>query len=335
MTRPELLRRAFYVGSTAVVLLAALLVPMPLFTFSPGTASSIPPLIAIEAATTAITGDFGLLTVTVRQPSLTQLLGSSIAGDELRRLDEVLPSGLDRTAYFEQQARVFDQAFDMAITVGLRAAGEQVDLTTAALVVDVVPGAPASDILQPNDIVVTILGVEVSTATELVDVGADLADGQPVPLTVERDGELVDVVVKAGEVRGMTRPGLGVSLDTIVTGFILPFDVSLAPGVDIGGPSAGLMIALSVYDLVAAEDLSRGRRIVGTGTMDLAGEVGPIGSIEQKVEAAVNSGAQIFLAPAAQAEAAAAVAPPSLRVIPVATFEDALAALRALEGQAT
>lgn len=328
MARTEFIRRAFYLASSGLIALAIAIVPMPFFTFSPGSASSVAALVEVGAPTTTINGDFGLLTVTVRQPSIAELVGSRMSGDDIRRVEEVLPPDQDRRQYFEAQQRLFDQTFQVAVTVGLQAAGEDVEFTSAPIVVDVLDDAPAAGLLQPDDLIHTILGVDVSTAQELVDVGATMRDEQEVALVIERDGERMEVTVVAGQVRGMRHAGLGVSLDTVVTGFDFPYEVQLAPGVDIGGPSAGLMMALTVYDLVAEEDLANGRRIVGTGTVDLSGDVGPIGSIEQKVKAAVSAGADVFLAPASQVDLALAVAPPSLRVIAVATFDDALRALR-------
>jgi PDZ domain-containing protein len=97
----------------------------------------------------------------------------------------------------------------------------------------------------------------------------------------------------------------------------------------VGGPSAGLMIGLAVYDLVDDTDMAAGRRIAGTGTLDIDGRVGPINSVELKVPAALRQGAQVFLAPASQAEAARSAVPAGsdLRVIGVDTFDDARAAL--------
>jgi PDZ domain-containing protein len=89
------------------------------------------------------------------------------------------------------------------------------------------------------------------------------------------------------------------------------------------------MIGLAVYDLVDDTDLAAGRRIAGTGTLGLDGRVGPINSVELKVPAALRQGAQVFLAPASQAEAARSAVPAGsdLRVIAVDTFDDARAAL--------
>jgi Lon-like protease len=87
------------------------------------------------------------------------------------------------------------------------------------------------------------------------------------------------------------------------------------------------LIALTVYDLADEGNLTDGRVIAGTGTIDGQGNVGPVGGVEQKIETALNAGAQIFLVPAQEAEQARAAAEGRLRVIEVATLQGAIAAL--------
>ena len=107
----------------------------------------------------------------------------------------------------------------------------------------------------------------------------------------------------------------------------LPFDVRVNVS-DVGGPSAGLMVALATYQLATTTDLVHGRVVAGTGTIDLAGNVGPIGGIGEKVAGAERDGATLFLAPAEEAGNARAAAGSHLKVVAVRTFADALAALR-------
>ena len=96
-----------------------------------------------------------------------------------------------------------------------------------------------------------------------------------------------------------------------------------------GGPSAGLLTALTVYDLLSPEDLAAGRHITGTGTLALGGQVGEIGGIVQKLHAAIAADADVFLAPAPQADLVTWVAAGRIKVVGVATFDEALAVLQA------
>ncbi len=99
---------------------------------------------------------------------------------------------------------------------------------------------------------------------------------------------------------------------------------------DVGGPSAGLLFALGIVDKLDGDDLTGGRRIAGTGTIDADGKVGPVGGVPLKTQAAKRDGATVFLVPEAECEAARAELPEGLRLVPVATLDGALDALEAL-----
>ncbi|KAF4410996.1 MULTISPECIES: S16 family serine protease [Streptomyces] len=104
---------------------------------------------------------------------------------------------------------------------------------------------------------------------------------------------------------------------------------------DVGGPSAGLMFALGIVDKLAGDgsggDLTGGRTIAGTGTITAGGEVGPVGGVPLKTQAAKRDGASVFLVPAAECADARTELPKGLRLIPVKTLDGAVAALKALE----
>lgn len=63
------------------------------------------------------------------------------------------------------------------------------------------------------------------------------------------------------------------------------------------GPSGGFMMALSIYNYLTEEDITNGMKIVGTGTIDENGEIGPIGGVSYKIKAAERKKADIFFVP--------------------------------------
>jgi hypothetical protein len=91
------------------------------------------------------------------------------------------------------------------------------------------------------------------------------------------------------------------------------------------GPSGGLMLALAFTGALNQGDLTGGRDVAGTGTIDRDGSVGEIGYVGYKVRGAAAAGAKVFLVPWGNADEARHAAPPSLQVVPVGTFVEALA----------
>lgn len=103
---------------------------------------------------------------------------------------------------------------------------------------------------------------------------------------------------------------------------------------DVGGPSAGLLLSLGIIDKLEGDgsggDLTGGKVIAGTGTIDADGEVGAVGGVPLKTQAARRDGASVFLVPKAECGQAEAELPEGLRLVPVTTLKGAVDALKAL-----
>lgn len=322
-------------GRIAVVVLvmlvaAALAVPLPLFVISPGSAIAVEDRVTLGASDGDVSGDLLLLTVSLSRPTAVEALAGWL--DENRDVvprDDLVPEGVDEAEYLEAQRRLFRESGQVAAAVGLRAAGLSVDVTgEGARVAAVVPGGPSTGRLLVGDVITAVGATPVSLASDLAPALAGLSSGDEVRLAVRRAGADMEVVVTLGQVRGLDRPALGVAVDTVGLGVALPFEVDLEQG-RIGGPSAGLMVALTVFDKADPLDLAAGRTIAGTGTMDISGRVGPVGGVRQKVQAAKAAGATVLLAPPEEAAVARRAAGGDLAVLEVRTFEEAIEKLRA------
>ena len=109
-----------------------------------------------------------------------------------------------------------------------------------------------------------------------------------------------------------------------------PFTVKFSVG-DIGGPSAGMMFALGIIDKLTPMNLTGGKFIAGTGEITAAGQVQPIGGIQQKMVGARDAGATVFLTPAANCADTAGAVPAGLRIVKVSTLSQAITDLEALK----
>jgi Lon-like protease len=324
-------RTVFYAASAAIVLWAGFIVPLPFVEYVPNAPTPIPPLVEVEGiATTDLNGETALLTVLLRQqptvPSLWALLDDRRA---LLPLDRVYPPGTDRQEYLTAERERFGRQFDIAAAIGAQAAGIETELVTEVVVVEVIVGSPAHGLLAPGDVVLAVDASPIVAAEELQAITRASDADTVLTLTVEHAGEVRDVAVSPGYFPGSEdQPRLGVAIETAVDELRLPFEVRLTEGTRIGVPSAGMMVAVTVYDLLSEENLLAGRTVVGTGTIDADGRVGPVGGVGEKMRSAAEYGADIVLVPAMQLEVALAGAPQGLRVVGVATIDEALDALR-------
>nr|WP_297426995.1 S16 family serine protease [uncultured Actinotalea sp.] len=199
------------------------------------------------------------------------------------------------------------------------------EVPTELVVVEPVEGTGADGVVAPEDVIVALDGVELSSFSQLTDLLRETEPGSTVVVTVLREGERVDLDVVTGD-SGEDRALLGVYIDPV---FDLPFEVTIQIE-NIGGPSAGMMFALAVVNDLTPEDETGGETIAGTGTVDLSGDVGPIGGIRQKLHGALRDGASWFLAPEGNCAEVVGHVPDGLRVVRVDTLADARAAVEAI-----
>jgi len=194
----------------------------------------------------------------------------------------------------------------------------------------VIDNGPSSGLLRAGDQLLAVAGQSVTSTTQLRAVLATHAPGTSVIVHIKRSGKILDVPVKLGtpQTTGVKGGFLGVSADNTC---LAPFNIDLGLGNEIGGPSAGLMFALGIIDEVGTVDLTGGKFIAGTGTIDNTGKVGPIGGIALKMIAARNKGATIFLAPQGNCDDVRGNVPSGLRVISVSTLHEAVTDLEGIQ----
>ena len=197
-------------------------------------------------------------------------------------------------------------------------------------VISVLSDGAAKGKLRAGDVLVSVAGQPADTYPRLKAVLAKQQPGASVPVVIERSGTRKTVTVTLGPPpKGSTGASLGITV-TPQPACLAPFTVDLALGNEIGGPSAGMMFALGIIDKVGPTDLTKGRFIAGTGTIDPSGTVGPIGGIQLKMIAARNAGATVFLAPAGNCSDVVGATPSGLKVVKVSTLHGAVQALERL-----
>ena len=309
-----------------VALLVASLVRIPYYSIEPGVAFEIGPLIRVDGHPVYdSTGRFVLASVEVRQltPVHALLAWLDPSREVVGRAELFLPGETHEQEVRRARDEMTRSEID-AVHTALSALGEYPKAHgPGALVESVVAGCPAEERLMPGDVIVEIEGSPIGGRRAASR--AIAAAGGSVELVVARGGTELELTLEREPCAGQDRPLIGVAL---VDEF--PFDVRIAD-TGVGGPSAGLMFTLAVYDRLTPGDLTSGRTISGTGTIDLRGRVGAIAGIEQKVRAAEEAGADLFLLPEGNARGAETAAGDGMELMPVRSFDDALSRLEAIE----
>lgn len=287
-----------------------------------------PAISVADAETYDPSGELRLTTVQVHGGEGFPNWGFNVLGAYFRNdssvmpVENVFPKDVTREEITERNQQEMEASQRRAVVVALEALDYEVP--TVLRIVGTVADSGAEGVLEDDDVLLGINGTRVSNFAELDDELSHIAGGKTVNVEIERDGTEtdVDVVTTSSEDDAAQ---LGVLLDP---DFDFPVEVDINAH-EIGGPSAGLIFSLGIVDLLTPGSLTGGEDIAGTGTIDLAGNVGPIGGIQQKLFGAADAGAKWFLAPTNNCQDFSTV-PDGLEVIPVDTFDSAKLAVDAI-----
>lgn len=192
------------------------------------------------------------------------------------------------------------------------------EATPTMTVVEVEPDSPADGVVEAGDVLVTANGRRLADVDELREIVAENGTQQPAALVVDRGGARLELEVTPSMSEGAARLGVHIASE-----WDWPIDVRIQLE-NVGGPSAGMMFALGIIDKLTPGSLTGGEVIAGTGTISAAGEVGPIGGIRQKLYGALGAGASWFLAPTRNCDQVVGHVPDGIRVLPVATLDEAV-----------
>jgi Lon-like protease len=324
-------RRTLVLVPLAVLFVALLLVELPYFSEEPGPAREVTPLIDVSGTQQFESrGEFILTTVSIRRLTALGLVGAWVDPDRAVVPESafILPGESETEADRRGISEMDQSKIDAAVVVLERLTGYPKERRPGVLVEQVVDGCPAQGRLFPGDLITSIDGAPVNR-TQDVDLIADrIPVGEPLSIDVTAAGESSTVELTRRPCAGFDRPLIGINA---VNNF--PFPLTISSG-EIGGPSAGIMWALGLYDLLTPGDLTGGRTVAGTGDIDLEGTVQPIGGVEQKVIAARASGADVFLVPDLNLQAARGAAR-GLEIVAVSDFQEALDYLLGAGGETT
>ncbi|WP_121255424.1 PDZ domain-containing protein [Nocardioides ferulae] len=316
------------------LLVAAFTQPLPYVSYEPGLTVDILDsngeseiITVVGEQTYPDEGELRMTTVYVSRPraevSLMELMGDWISRDSAVYPYSAVYDEDETPEESEQEgAAEMVSSQDTAIAVALTELGYDVEPGPSVLLIE--QGAPADGPLQVGDVFLAVAGEEVATADALVAAIQAAPPGEPLRFRVLRAGKEVDAVLTPRRSDGKAQIGVQVG-----TSYTFPFQVDVNVDPAIGGPSAGLLFALGVYDKLTPGSLTGGAIVAGTGTIAPDGSVGPIGGIQQKIAAARDAGAELFLVPPDNCEEALGAPRDDVVLVRAATMHSTVEAIEA------
>jgi PDZ domain-containing protein len=273
-----------------------------------------------------------LYQLTVRRDEATALiyLWSYLDNSfDLYPREVILPKGVTPKELSEISFQNMKTSENVAIAVALNNLNYDVNLKgDGVLVVGILDDSPVKDKLLKGDLLKTINNEQIFSASEFIATLRKYNIGETViiGLTREIDGKEKEISISTELIEHIeyeNEPMVGFLATTVNERFDFPFEVDIKTG-NVGGPSAGLMMALNVYNNLIPDDITNSLIIAGTGTIEIDGSVGPVGGIKQKVIAAKRAGSQLILVPTANFEEAFPLSTDETAIVAVDSFEEAL-----------
>ncbi|MEU9141068.1 PDZ domain-containing protein [Streptomyces sp. NPDC048404] len=352
-------RTATMLASTLILialLCAGVFIKVPYSEMSPGpTVNTLgdhdgEPVLQISGRKTyPTTGHLNMTTVRVTSADYNMNLVEAVYGwlahdSKIVPHDTLYPDGKTEQESTQENAEEFSQSQESAKVSALKELG--IPVKSFVIVSTVVKGSPSEGRLHAGDVIKAVDGTAVKAPDDVAKLVTKHKPGDKVVFRIVPAKEQAAATkehTKATATKDVTlttvksdddladRAVVGISAGVDHT-FPFTIDIKLA---DVGGPSAGLMFSLGIVDKLTPGNLTGGKFVAGTGTIDDNGKVGPIGGIDMKTVGARNKGAQYFLTPKDNCAEAAKDTPDGLRLVKVDTIDDAMKALKDIDAGRT
>ena len=317
-----------YKGLIAIVVVFLLfMIELPYSIYTPGGAVDLNKRISVNNGYEA-EGSFNMAYVSMVRGSIPFLLLSYIIPDwDIVSSDEITIEGENMEEMLEREKLYMQESMDAAIINAYRAAGADLNITGTISEVSFI-AEEADTNLKIGDEIIRANQVEIHSLDDLKKVIEGLDEKEKVKLDVIRDDEEKECFAYTYKTDDGMK--IGVSLLTTYEYTTTP-EVSITSKASEAGSSGGLMMSLTIYNSLVPEDITDGKKIVGTGTIDIDGNVGEIGGVKYKLIGAVKNDADVFICPEENYEEAIEVALDKDYDIPIISVSTFLEAIEALE----
>ncbi|MEY8444781.1 SepM family pheromone-processing serine protease [Enterococcus ratti] len=324
-----------------IFIIGFVVVPLPYYVEAPGATINLKELITVNGKKDQESGSFSLTSVGVRQATGYLAVKAKLSPFEDLISAEELTGGATNEEYNQIQRYYMESSQNAAIEQALKLAGLPYKMEFKGVyVMSIEKNSSFYGKLAVGDTVTRINGQTFKSAEDFMKYVKSKKVGEKVTITYLHAGKEKEASGKLIELLTDKKAGIGITL-TDHTAIQTKTNVSINSG-SIGGPSAGLMFTLEIYEQVTGKNLRHGKEIAGTGTITSEGEVGRIGGIDKKVASADQAGVEIFFAPDdpisvevkkeypeiqsnyEEAKAAAKKLNTTMKIVPVKTVQDAL-----------
>lgn len=295
---------------------------------SPGITGDLSAMVKVKSGKRPGPGRMLMVAIDISTASEFQYLTGWLRPASAFQPEQLVFGPLNMNQYVQYNDALMSQSQWAAEIAGEHLAGLNAYVKTlpGALVMGVLKGSSAQGKLKPGDLITRIGPYSVTRYQNLRSIMHHFTVGAIVNVTVNRAGQQLVIPIKTTKIKHDPDPAIGILVGPRQQP-IVPRPVAIHAG-QIGGPSAGMMFALEIYDQITGKNIAHGHTIAGTGEIMPNGQVVEIGGVQQKVVTVYRAGARVFVVPKANYQRALAMAKKmgyhNLKVFPVTNIRQAL-----------
>ncbi|UQS83757.1 SepM family pheromone-processing serine protease [Bombilactobacillus thymidiniphilus] len=289
-------KKRLLISLSIIVAIAFFIFPIPYFIERPGTAQPTQDAITIKQHDNLRPGKLLFTTVSLMPAtSFTALLSQLQPFNDVVSRKEILANENDAEYMRLQKYLMENSGNDAVMAAFAQAHKSAIKEYRGIYVMSILPKSAFKSKIAVGDTISKIDRHCFHNSQSFINYIKTKKVNDKVQITYQHHGKTLTAKQKLISLNKRHKPGIGITLVDHFTVHSKP-TVKIDAG-EVGGPSAGLMFSLQIYEQIAQKDLTKGRIVAGTGTIDDQGKVGPIGGIDKKVVAADKQGANIFFAP--------------------------------------
>ena len=290
--------KSFFVENYKFLIIWAIIIflffyELPFVIYTPGGVVNLEERIEVSDGY-ASEGSLNMSYVSLVKGTLPMILLSYIIPNwDLVKSSEITSDDGSVDELLELEKLYMQSSIDNATILAYKTAGKRVDITREVNNIVYIADEADTD-LEIYDELLTADGKSISTVEDLREIVESKSAGDTISFTVSRNGK----EKKCSAVIYDTEDGLKVGIS-----FLTTYEYDTNPEITVetksseSGSSGGLMLTLAIYNALIPEDITKGRTVVGTGTISLDGTVGAIDGVKYKILGAIKNDADIFLCP--------------------------------------
>lgn len=312
---------------TIIIIVAIFWVRLPFLIYTPGGAVDLDKRISIKDAYVK-NGKFQMAYVSMVRGSIPFILASYILPNwDLIKASDVTLENESVDNMIKRDQVFLKQSIDDAVINAYKLANKKIEIIKIFNHI-VFIHEEAKTTLKLYDELISANGIEITSLEQYLNLVESLKVGDVINLKVLRNKKIVRATAEVILIDGKLKSGISI---------VSTFDYKTTPKIKItskaseSGSSGGLMLSLSIYNKLVKEDISKGKNVIGTGTIDLEGKVGEIGGVKYKLIGAIKDKANVFICPDENLAEARKVADKNnydIKIIGVSTLEEAIAKLK-------